>query len=237
MAIRAPSRNSVLSWLRRRLTPGEYFGLELTLGAALFVAAAWIFGELAEDVSRGEPITQVDARIAQWFHVHATGGVTRAMSGLSWFHTWPIGVIAIGFLLYLLARREWLWAIFGLCAVLGGIGLNTLLKLVFHRARPTLSGLSYALQTYSFPSGHTLAATVLYGVFAAYAIRSFASHRAKIGVALGAAAIVALVAFSRLYLGVHYLTDVLAAFVEGIAWLALCYTAAHTFAARRARRA
>jgi undecaprenyl-diphosphatase len=183
-------------------------------------------------VTRGEPITQLDARIAQWFQAHATGGVTRAMAGVSWFHTWPIGVIGVGFLLHLLARREWLWAIFGLCAVLGGIGLNTLLKLVFHRARPTLSGLSYALQTYSFPSGHTLAATVLYGVFAAYTIRSFDSHRAKIGIAIAATAIVVLVAFSRLYLGVHYLSDVLAAFAEGIAWLALCYAAVHTLAGR-----
>ena len=187
-------------------------------------------------MSRGEPITQLDARIAQWFHVHASAGVTRAMAAVSWFHTWPIGIVAVGFLLNFLARREWLWAIFGLCAVLGGIGLNTLLKLVFHRARPTLSGLSDALQTYSFPSGHTLAATVLYGVLAAYAIRGFRSHRAKAGVAAVAMATVVLVALSRLSLGVHYLSDVLAALAEGIAWLALCYSAAQTFAARRARR-
>lgn len=227
-------RREVLHWLRRRVTPGEYFGLELTLGAAFFVAAAWIFGDLAEDVSRGEPITQRDARIAQWFHAHATPGTTRAMATVSWFHTWPIAIFAIAFLLYLLRRREWMWVIFGLSSVLGGIGLNTLLKLAFHRARPTLSGLSTALHTYSFPSGHALSATVLYGVFAAYLIAKTRSPAGKAGIAVVAAAIVVLVAFSRLYLGVHYLSDVLAAFAEGMAWLALCNMAAHTLAARRA---
>ena len=176
-----------------------------------------------------------DARIAQWFHEHATPGLTRAMADISWFHTWPIALIASGFLLYLLGRREWIWAIFSLCAVPGGMALNSVLKVAFHRQRPTLSGLSTALQTYSFPSGHALAATVLYGVLAAYAIRSLRSRAAKAGVAAVALAIVVLVAFSRIYLGVHYLSDVLAAFVEGVAWLALCYSAIHTFMAARAR--
>lgn len=223
---------NVLSWLRRRLTPGEYFGLELTLGAALFVAAAWIFGGLAEDVSTGEPITLLDAQITHWFYDHQNAKLNALMATVSWLHTWPIGVAGGAFLARLLWRRAWLWAIAGSCTVLGGIALNTLLKLAFHRERPTLSGLASALHSYSFPSGHALAATLLYGVFAAYAIAKLRSRAAKTAVAIGAILLVALVAFSRLYLGVHYLSDVLAAAAEGVAWMALCYSAAHTLSPR-----
>jgi membrane-associated phospholipid phosphatase len=200
------------------------------------VLAAWAFGGLAEDVSTGEPITELDARIAQWFHAHTSASLSAFMAQVSWFHTWPIAVLGACFLGYLLWRREWWWALFGACAVGGGMGLNTILKLAFHRQRPTLSGLSSALHTYSFPSGHTLAATVLYGVLAAYAVRKVHTARARAALIAGAVLIVALVAFSRLYLGVHYLSDVLAAVAEGIAWLALCYTAAQTLLARHARR-
>jgi membrane-associated phospholipid phosphatase len=126
-----------------------------------------------------------------------------------------------------------MWALFGSTAVLGGMLLNTLLKLAFHRERPTFSGLSAALHTFSFPSGHTMAATLLYGVLAAYAIARLRSARARLAVVLGAVLMVALVGFSRIYLGVHYLSDVLAAAAEGIAWLALCYTAVHTLMLRR----
>ena len=227
------SRAELLAWLKRRLTPGEYFGLELTLGAAVLMVAAWAFGGLAEDVHTGDPITQTDARIAQWFHAHSTVGTQRLMAGVSWFHTGPIAVLAGGFLAYLLCRRQWMWALFGSTAVLGGMLLNTLLKLAFHRERPTFSGLSAALHTFSFPSGHTMAATLLYGVLAAYAIARLRSARARLAVVLGAVLMVALVGFSRIYLGVHYLSDVLAAAAEGIAWLALCYTAVHTLMLRR----
>ena len=222
----------LLAWLRRRITPGGYFGLELTAGAVVFIAAAWAFGGLAEDVHTGEPITQVDARIAQWFHVQSTAGMQALMAGVSWFHTWPIGLLAGAFLVYLLSRRQWMWALFGSTAVLGGMLLNTLLKLAFHRTRPSLSGLSTALNTYSFPSGHTMAATVLYGVLAAYAIGRVRSLAARLAIAISAVLIVALVAFSRIYLGVHYLSDVLAAAAEGIAWLALSYAAAYTLVLR-----
>ena len=229
------TRTEFASWVKRRLTPGQYFGLQLTLGATLFTIAAWIFGGIAEEVARGEPVTTVDDEIARWFRAHEIARVTRAMSLVSTFHTWPISMLASAFLAYLLARRRWIWALFGSCAVAGGIALNTVLKIAFHRERPTLSGLASALYTYSFPSGHTLAATLVYGVLAAYAVRHTSTRAARVAIVAGAISAVSLVAFSRLYLGVHYLTDVLAAVAEGVAWLALCYTAAQTFVGHRAR--
>jgi len=225
-----------IAWLRRRLTPGEYFGLELTLGVLIFVGAAWIFGGLAEDVASREPITRLDENLARWMNLHQVNSIRDLMIIVSFLHTWPIGVAAGGFLAFLIWRRDWQWIIVGLSAVAGGIALNTALKLAFHRERPTLSGLASALHTYSFPSGHTLAATLLYGVFVGYLLRTMRAPVARLSVTAAAVTIVLLVAFSRIYLGVHYLSDVLAAMAEGVAWFALCYTATSTLMARYRHR-
>ncbi|WP_395406963.1 phosphatase PAP2 family protein [Pseudoduganella sp. UC29_106] len=85
------------------------------------------------------------------------------------------------------------------------------------------------LATYSFPSGHTVAATLFYGLLACYLVMR---GRRWLPVA-GATLMVLLVACSRMYLGVHYLSDVLAAVAEGVAWLAICVTGMSTWRRRR----
>jgi undecaprenyl-diphosphatase len=82
----------------------------------------------------------------------------------------------------------------------------------------------FSLPTYSFPSGHAMASTVFYGLLAIYASAN-ASQRHAIYVAIAAAVfMVVLVSFSRIYLGLHYLSDVMGGIAEGIAWLALSFT-------------
>lgn len=107
--------------------------------------------------------------------------------------------------------------------------LNVLMKYAFHRARPSFDDPLLVLTTYSFPSGHVAGATLFYGVVAAMLISRTAAWRWRVMVVLAAITMVALVALTRVYLGVHYLSDVLAAFAEGVAWLALCLTGLHTY--------
>jgi membrane-associated phospholipid phosphatase len=104
-------------------------------------------------------------------------------------------------------------------SVPGGVLVNEVLKYAFHRARPVLEHPLVELPSYSFPSGHALAATVFYG-FAAILLWSYVAAkvwRVVIGTAI--AAVILMVGFSRVYLGAHYPTDVLAGFLEGVAWL------------------
>ena len=217
-----------IAWLRRRLSPGEYFGLQLTLGVLFFTGAAWLFGGITQDVIAGDPLTVVDQKVAVWFERHANPGITAVMSAISWLHTWPIALAGVAFLAYLARKRLWRWSAIVFCAVAGGVLMNIVVKLAVHRERPTLSALAAALKTYSFPSGHTLAATVIYGVIAAYLISSAGAWRRQVSIGFAAFFIVVLAAFSRVYLGVHYLSDVLAAMAEGVAWLALSHIAVNT---------
>ena len=219
-----------LAFVQARLAPGGYLGLQLTLGALALLGAGWLFGGIAEDVVSGDPLTLVDLQVAQWFHAHAMAPVTRAMLVVTHLHD-PSSVIAAVLLLALLLafRRNWYWLIAVGLSVPLGMGLNVLMKYAFQRARPGFDDPLLVLTTYSFPSGHVAGATLFYGVLAALLVSRVAAWRWRLLIVLTALFMVLLVALTRLYLGVHYLSDVLAAFAEGVAWLALCLTGLHTY--------
>jgi membrane-associated phospholipid phosphatase len=224
-------------FLAARLSPEGELGLHLTIGVALLLAAAWIFGAIAADVVHGAAITRVDVRLAHWFHDRATPGFTRAMLFVThWNSLAGSGIMAALLALWFWRRRAHYWLIVCLIAVPGGMLLNVALKHVFRRVRPTFDDPLLSLLTYSFPSGHTAAATVFYGLLACYLVRRARTWRTRALVVVGAVAMVLLVALSRMYLGVHYLSDVLAATAEGAAWLAICITAVSTLHRRRRAR-
>ena len=118
--------------------------------------------------------------------------------------------------------------------VLGGNSLNFGLKHLIQRGRPVFDDPLFSLPTYSFPSGHAMASTVFYGLLAIYVSVS-ARQRHAAPVAIGAAVLmVALVSFSRVYLGLHYPSDVMGGITEGIAWLALSLIVLHHLRRREA---
>ena len=130
--------------------------------------------------------------------------------------------------------RSILWAALALMlAVPGGVLLNVGLKHVFGRARPGWADASMALADPGFPSGHTMMATIIYGLLAVYLMPAIAAWRWRFVVAALAAAIILAVALSRVYLGAHYLSDVLGAMAAGLGWTALCLTAAETWRRKR----
>ena len=104
-------------------------------------------------------------------------------------------------------------------SVPGCVLLNEVLKYVFHRARPTFEHPLVQLPGYSFPSGHAVAATVLYGFAAILLWPYIAPGVCRIVIGTAIVVVILGVAFSRVYLGAHYPTDVLAGVLEGIAWL------------------
>lgn len=225
-----------IAFVQARLSPQSFMGLSLTLGALVLIGASWLFGGIAEDVLTGDPLTVVDGQVANWFHAHATPVLTPLMLMITNVH----GIAGISSFILVVAifltwKRDWYWLKALGIIVPGGMLLNVMTKYAFQRTRPHFEDAILALTTYSFPSGHVAGATMFYGVLAAYVVTHVSKWRWRVLIVLCAFLLVVLVALSRIYLGVHYLSDVLAAFAEGVAWLALCLTALHTLQQHRAR--
>jgi len=236
--------NSLTTRLHRfaaaRFSPQEQFGLHLTLGVLALLLAMAGFARLAEDVVNGAPITDLDLRLANWLHLHAHASMVLRtfLMGVTQLHSTPgmLGLTALaGWWLVRHDARHWMLTL--IAAVPGGMLLNVAMKHTFERTRPHFDEPILTLTTYSFPSGHTVAATLFYGLLACYITRHAHSWGARVAIVLAACAMVLLVAGSRLYLGAHYLSDVLAGMLEGCAWLAVCVTGTATLRRRQAARA
>jgi undecaprenyl-diphosphatase len=126
---------------------------------------------------------------------------------------------AVAFLAW---KRWWPSLVTLIVAVPGGMLLNEAIKLLVHRPRPFVTGWFVDWSGYSFASGHTISATLLYGQLALFLVPSIKGRRWRALTIFGVVLIVLLVGFGRIALGAHYLTDVLAGIVFGIAWLTIC---------------
>jgi len=220
-----------------RLSPEGFPGLYLAVSLLVLIVAAWIFGAIAEDVATRDPITIVDARLSEWLHGHAVEPLTTLMLLLTHLHSgWGVTVMTLAASAYLWIRGLRIWTFTLTVAVFGSMLLNFLLKNLFLRPRPHFNDPILTLTSYSFPSGHTMMATVLYGTLGALAASGARDWRCRALAIFGAAILISLVGFSRIYLGAHFLSDVLAAIAEGLAWLAFCLIAVEAIRRRREGR-
>jgi len=215
-----------IAFLQARLSPAGFLGLDLTIGAIILIGASWIFGGIAEDVVTGDPLTVVDREIAVWLHRHAAPTLTEAMKFISLLASWPVVMgICLLMVLYFARKRSRDRLLALMLTIPVGMLVNGMLKHAFHRSRPAWDNPILMIASFSFPSAHTMAATLLYGLLAAFVVRKVQAWRWRVLTVLAAGLLVVLIGFSRLYLGVHYLSDVLAGMAAGSAWLALCLTA------------
>ena len=208
-----------------RLSPRISLGLHFMVGVAVLVMASWIFGSIAVYATDDGPLSRMDQRAALWLAAHRVPWLTMIMRAVSHAHDTVVTIaLTSAFAVYLAIRglRYWLLAL--LVAVPGGMAAVFMQKLAFHRARPSPGEALAVVTTYSFPSGHTAAATLFYGFCAVFLARAAIAWSVKLAIAGATCAIVLFVAFARMYLGVHYLSDVLGAVTAGAAWLAFTFT-------------
>jgi undecaprenyl-diphosphatase len=186
-----------------------------------FLAAAAglvVFGYLAREVWTQQTI-RFDRSVRDGVHSWATPGLTTAMRTVTWFGSVPaflvIGSLAVWRLLSAGRRHA---AMILPIALVGAELLDQILKLAFHRARPpSFFGLHEI--GYSFPSGHSVSSACFYGVLAAiFTVRSSPLRRAALWT--GAALLALAIGLSRIYLGVHYPSDVVAGYAAAIVWVA-----------------
>ena len=192
--------------------------LSLALLAAF--GAAVVFARVAEDYLTNDPLARWDVSFARWLSKHQGSAVLDFFRVITVFGS-PAFALALASVVcvVLLRGRRLVDAAF-LPLVLGGAELcNLLAKLAFHRPRPAFGFVH--LDTYSFPSGHAMISTATYGAFAWLLWSRLDSRRARTLMVTATVLVVALICFSRLSLGVHFLSDVLAGIAGGAFWLAV----------------
>ena len=236
MTDKLPLRTSprIVRFLQARLSPAGYLGLHLTVGLAVVLIAGWGFAEIAEGVVDHEAITRIDESVALWFHHQATPGLTVAARVPSFvgsvaFVTVASVVVALG----MAWKRWWNRSLVFALTMAGGSVLNLLLKHFFHRQRPILENPLVTLMSYGFPSGHTMGATIFYGILRCFALQLVKRTGYRTLIVIAASVVVALVGTSRLYLGAHYFSDVIGAIAVGAAWLGFCWTGNETLRRRK----
>ena len=210
-----------------------FFGGRLVSGLLLFIGTTLTLVALAEHVMTGRPLTMVDQQLSEWLARNRSPTLTTFFIIVTSLGSTAVAVIvAVVLGVYLLKRKQKYWFAATTLTIAGGTLLNRVLKLAFQRARPEFDDPIRTFAGYSFPSGHTVAATVVFGAVALFLFVKVKSRGARVLVLLVAGLVISMVGFSRIYLGAHYLTDVLAAIAEGVAWMSLSFTFV-TFLKRR----
>ena len=214
-------RASQARWARivlSLLDPSRSDARGLALLAMVLVGAAWLFFGILEDVVSGDPLVQTDASIYSALQdLRTRAGDTVMITITEFGDTFVVTAVTVAVFLWLAWKRAWRTGAYWLAAVAGASLLNTVIKVALHRARP--GDLLYTgWSVFSFPSGHSTVNIVLYG-FLAFLIARELSPAWRLPIAVGATLLTFLIAFSRLYLGAHWFSDVAGGLAFGTVWL------------------
>lgn len=216
LAIRFPA---VSLWLLARLSLNQFNGLPLTGLVILLVLTGMSLSEVAENIVKTETMVVVDHWFTQFIVQARTTRMNTVMYGLTWLGSIyaTVGFGLAGSLVLVWHRKRYdvliLWLLVGGVSLFVQVGKRT-----FVRQRPSL--VAYYVETgYSFPSGHSATAMTLYGLLAYWFIRKQPSRLYQWLIGLAATSLILIVGFSRIYLGVHFLSDVLGGYLLGICWL------------------
>jgi len=223
------------SFMGRRLDRESFSGLPATLLGIAFLFLLIQFLGVVQSVLTLDPIVAADLRTANLLASLRTEGLNRFFLMVTMLGRWPVVLaFALSASAILLLKRRWIF-IPGLWICLLGATTSTWLgKVVFHRQRPVVA--EYVEWSYSFPSGHAVISVALYGYFI-YLIWRFSNRWGVKLVALaGGSTVILAIGTSRLYLGVHYLSDVWGGYLVGLMWLIAAVSVAEAIAWKQPRR-
>lgn len=208
----------------------------LTLGFAIGAAAAAIFGSLATVVQGG--FTQrFDENVLRWLAARRSPGMDEVMLEITSLGNGSVLVMLVAITSVFLWVTKHRWSVYLLIlGVVGGKLLNTLLKEAFNRPRPDFLEHVDPVSSMSFPSGHAMASIIAYGSVAYLVSRLESTRGLRIATWIVATLLILGIGVSRMYLGVHYPSDVIGGFLAGLAWIAFVaamLSAIRFFAPRR----
>ncbi|WP_437334944.1 phosphatase PAP2 family protein [Sorangium sp. So ce394] len=219
---RLSARFPAIARVLRDLSASEYLVIHLGLGLALTLAAL-VFVAIAQSVSGNAWIVQVDLALARALHASSSSAGVTALGAFTHLGSgWALTVLALVVAALLLSRRQRVLAVGWLIALAGGGLLNQALKALFARPRPLFDEPLAVAAGWSFPSGHSMGTFVTFGMLSYLGLLFLRTLRARLALVAFALSWTVAMGFSRMYLGVHYLSDVLAGFAAGSMWLAVC---------------
>ena len=208
----------LVDFVKKRTNRRSFWGLNATILGLIFLYLLFAFLGIIEDFISSAPIVAADARINNFLLLFRSDYYIKIFSAITLFGR----SYTIVSLLIILSLLFWLWQkksyIIPILITLGGASLLSFLsKLAFHRARPPFP--VYLEDSFAFPSGHATIAMATYGFVTYFLLRNTKKLFSKILILLLGLLIIFLIGLSRLYLGVHYLSDVLAGYLLGALWL------------------
>ncbi len=219
---RSPHICATAQSLRRRISPDRLGAAPWLFG--VLAASVLLFAKLAEGVAERERLVSLDGEVAASLHAHVNGLLTGAFSAVTRLGSAqvlvPIILLAI---LFLVRRQRRAHAAFVAAALAGSEALNLGLKAAFARPRPSFAGPLATAAGFAFPSGHAMVSFAVYGALAVVILSTPSSrYRPRGWSSFSALALVLAIGASRIYLGVHYFSDVAAGYSAGLAWLVVC---------------
>jgi len=197
------------------------------IGVAIGIVALCTLGAITEDVVNHDPLTKFDSTVLESLHRHATpAGVTVSAAISRLGSPVAMAVLAVGGLVLLAVRRQWI-VLGGWVVGFGGAGvIDHWLKVAIHRPRPPYATALLQHSSWSFPSGHAMGSLVGYGMLAyVLLLMGLRTRRFRVLIVTGLASLIVAIGISRLYLGVHYFSDVVGGYAAGLLWLSACVSA------------
>lgn len=209
-------------WFRR--SPA---GAILLGGLAALSVLGWLFGETTEAVVDRDDLAAIDDPVTRWLVRYRQPPLTGAMRvvtelGSAWF---VVLLLVLVTTLLLQRRSSWAELVVVPLSSAGAAALVTIIKLAIGRPRPTVGEIVATAGGFSFPSGHSAQAVACYGALAWLVAHVTVTRHSTLLAWAGAAVVALAIGFSRMYLGVHWLTDVVGGFVLGAAWLSVTLSA------------
>ena len=213
------------AWLAKRFSATERFGLLLTIGTAVSFGFLLLFFSVVEDLISQDPLVRADLRVVSLLQVFRNPHLNNIVLFFTYLGNWQIVLAgASALLIYFAVARQWPQILAILAAVGGGEILVWAGKTAFARPRPDLVNALIPAQGLSFPSGHAFVAVSFYGLVSWFLFDSAKTKTAKVLIVVFTLETIFAIGFSRIYLGVHWPSDVLASFCLGAAWLTATIT-------------
>lgn len=209
-----------IAFMTRRFDPGARFGLEITIGIGIIVIFGFAFGTVLEEVLESET-GFIDRPILDWLAAHRSPGLNTAMRITTSFGGALVALAIMSAAIvfaYAKTRNLMIPAFLSFCLI-GALGLSPLIKLMVGRPRPDFSEIVDA-GGLAFPSGHATTSAIV-GAGLAYALTRRRSWKPSVWIWTAAGVASFLIGFSRLYLGVHWPSDVIGGWMLGLAWVAI----------------